>query len=252
MNQFQSAKIDLLATALAKAQGVIVAPPRSRTVRVVPRTGGAGYTFKYATLSDIIDAVQKPLADNGIARLQLVSHDREGGFYKLTTYLIHASGQFIACEVPIIAEGTSNQQFGSALTYMKRYTLSAMVGIAADEDDDGNAADGNEVTAVTDKARGIVPNPVLRPVGPERTNGIPRTGKVEVPFDPEEKDETKAHNWMKFGMDFILEARLMNSKNEILALEKSHSMQLKNMELYAPKLFSNMMIALSQVKKELK
>src|SRR3974390_672523 len=198
-NQFQSEKINLLAEALAKAQGVIVAPPRSRTVRVVPRTGGAGYTFKYATLSDIIDAVQKPLSDNGIARLQLVSHDSNGGFYKLTTYLMHSSGQFIACEVPIITEGHSNQQFGSALTYMKRYTLSAMVGLSA----------------------------------------------------PEEVDESKAHDWLKFGQKYVATARGLSSMKDLQALKKLNEMPLKNMEIHAKKLFANMMVAMLQIEKDL-
>ena len=248
-NQFQSEKINLLAEALAKAQGVIVAPPRSRTVRVVPRTGGAGYTFKYATLSDIIDAVQKPLSDNGIARLQLVSHDANGGFYKLTTYLVHSSGQFIACEVPIITEGHSNQQFGSALTYMKRYTLSAMVGLAADEDDDGNAADGNEVAAVTDRVKPVAPDPIKKTA--ESKTNIPLVRRIEVPFDPEEIDESKAHNWLKFGQDYVATARSLSGMKDLQALKKLNEMPLKNMEIHAKKLFANMMVAMLQIEKDL-
>ena len=247
-NQFQSPSINLLAEALAKAQGVIVAPPRSRTVRVVPRTGGAGYTFKYATLSDIIDAVQKPLSDNGIARLQLVSHDANGGFYKLTTYLVHSSGQFIACEVPIITEGHSNQQFGSALTYMKRYTLSAMVGLAADEDDDGNAADGNEVAAVTDRVKPVAPDPIERAAWSKANFPVVR---IEVPFDPEEVDESKAHDWLKFGQKYVATARGLSSMKDLQALKKLNEMPLKNMEIHAKKLFANMMVAMLQIEKDL-
>jgi hypothetical protein len=251
MNQFQSQKIDLLATALAKAQGAIVAPPRSRTVKVVPRTGGPGYSFKYATLSDIIDAVQKPLSENGIARLQLVSHEKDGGFYKLTTYLMHSSGQYIACEVPIIAEGHSNQQFGSALTYMKRYTLSAMVGIAADEDDDGNAADGNEVTAVADKAKPVAPNPIKTPEDKPNGNGVAKIGRIEVPFNPEEPDEKKAHDWLKFGQSYVATARKLTDYKDLVTLERANSMAIKNMEIHASKLFANMMVAMMQIKKDL-
>ena len=56
----------------------------------------------------------------------------------LETTLLHTSGQWIKSEYPLL-QGTA-QQTGSSLTYARRYSLSSIAGIAADEDDDGTSA----------------------------------------------------------------------------------------------------------------
>src|SRR5258708_5425436 len=156
----RSEEVDSLVEALAKAQGAFPEIERNRTVTVQPRSGGHAYQFKYATLSAIIDAIRKPLSEAGLAYTQIISHDADTGFYVLTTTLWFGN-QFLSSKTPIIAEGQTNQQFGSALTYMKRYALAAILGIAADEDDDGNAADGNEVKGVVDKKpKAPAPDPI--------------------------------------------------------------------------------------------
>src|SRR6266404_1710003 len=162
----RSEEVDKLVQALAKAQGTFPEIERNRTVTVRPKSGGQEYQFKYATLSAIIDAIRKPLSNNGLAYTQIISHDAETGYYILTTTLWFGN-QFLSSKTPIIAEGQTNQQFGSALTYMKRYALAAILGIAADEDDDGNAADGNEIKAVADKKpKAPAPDPISS--GPQR------------------------------------------------------------------------------------
>jgi hypothetical protein len=243
---------------LAKAQGSIEPPERSRTVRVVPRSGGAGYTFKYAPLSAIIEAFRKPFSQNGVWFSQILLHDTTAGFYKLRTLLFHASGQYIGSEVPIINEGQTNQAFGSALTYMKRYQLSALTGIAADEDDDGNIADGNQILSVEGhqaKSKPVAPSPI-RPVEADNGNtnfgvGPGKTAKIDVPFNPEEPDEKKAHDWMTFGKLYVAAARDVNNMDELKVLEAANRMAIKNMETFAPKIFSNMMVALMKVKQDL-
>ena len=136
-----SEHINDLAAALAKAQAAIESPPRNRTVKVSMKTGGS-YEFAYATLDAIIDAVRKPLTDNGLWFTQTLANG-EGGKYRLVTTLLHSSGQYVQSETPLLQTEAGNQAFGSALTYMRRYALTAMLGVAADEDDDGNAAEGN-------------------------------------------------------------------------------------------------------------
>jgi hypothetical protein len=126
-----------LAAALAKAQMAFPVVTRSKTVRVTTKTGGS-YTFSYAPLDVILDAVRKPLADNGLAVVQLL--DREA----LVTMLLHESGAFLEARTPIPATADV-QNFGSAITYLRRYALQALLGIAAEEDDDGNSASGNQV-----------------------------------------------------------------------------------------------------------
>src|ERR1700688_2665710 len=66
-DQSRSGDIGDLMLALAKAQGQIGDIPRNRTVTVQPKSGGQAYHFKYATLSAIIDAIKKPLSENGLA-----------------------------------------------------------------------------------------------------------------------------------------------------------------------------------------
>lgn len=140
-------ELDKLGEALAKAQVAMTNPPRNREVEVTGETQSGTkykYKFKYATLDAIIDHVRKPLTDNGLWFVQTIEGGDGGS--KLVTTLLHSSGQSIRSETPLLAEKKGNQGFGSALTYMRRYALTAMLGIAADEDDDANAADGNTIT----------------------------------------------------------------------------------------------------------
>jgi hypothetical protein len=140
----RSEQVGELAAALAKAQAEFPAIEKNRTVQVQTRTGGS-YQFRYATLDAILDAVRKPLASNGLAVTQLV--ESSNGTARLQTLLIHATGQWLLSEAPIISSG-GNQEFGSALSYMRRYTLSSLLNIASQEDDDGNIAEGNHVEDV--------------------------------------------------------------------------------------------------------
>ena len=131
----KSKDIDALATALAKAQGQCKAVKKSGKN---PHLKSA-----YVTLDDIINGIRQPLSENGLAYTQLL-HSKNGSV-KLTTLLMHESGQWIDSTV-VIEAGAGNrgvnatQALGSSITYMKRYTLSAMLGIAAEVDDDGNGS----------------------------------------------------------------------------------------------------------------
>jgi hypothetical protein len=250
--------------ALAKAQGAIGDIPRNRTVTVQPKSGGQAYHFKYATLSAIIDAIKKPLADNQLAYTQLITHDADGGFYVLTTTL-YLGNQFISSKVPLIAEGGTNQQFGSALTYMKRYALAALLGIAADEDDDGNAADGNEIKAVADKVKAApkppapdpittATGPVMHPIQPAGNSTV--IANINVAFSPEKIDvpmlaDESGSDWMAWGQKFMAAARAAPDASCLAKLEEVNKTPLKNMEQYAPKMYANMTMALIKVRKSL-
>jgi len=250
--------------ALAKAQGQIGDIPRNRTVTVQPKSGGQAYHFKYATLSAIIDAIKKPLSDNGLAYTQIITHDADGGFYVLTTTLYHGN-QFLSSKVPLIAEGGTNQQFGSALTYMKRYALAALLGIAADEDDDGNAADGNaadgnEIKVVADKAKIAPKAPAVDPISTvvqRRVDQISNSTHATPPnFSPERIEvpllaDSSGTDWMAWGQTFMAAARNAPELDSLMLLEEENKMALKNMEKYAPKMYANMTLALIKVRKAL-
>lgn len=99
------------------------------------------FKSKYATLDEIWETVQKPLNDAGIIVVcDVYTHNGER---LLTTRAIHAAtGEEIACTFPIMAAGTSPQAIGSAMTYARRYTLTALLEIVTGDgvDDDGEAA----------------------------------------------------------------------------------------------------------------
>lgn len=127
----QSETIGTLAAALAKAQGEI---ENAKFNRVNPH-----FKNKYADLTAIFDAVRSPLSKNELAVTQTIEV-RETGMV-LSTKLMHSSGEWLGSEYPLPVSARP-QEFGSALTYAKRYSLASIVGVSADEDDDANAAQG--------------------------------------------------------------------------------------------------------------
>lgn len=133
----RSEQIDQLATALSKFQGSLEQPKLNSTVKVKTRTGGE-YSFKYADLSECKAAAKKPLSENGLAVTQLIEDD-----YSLLTVLMHSSGQWISSRVKMPISEPGAQAIGSAITYAKRYAFCAILGIVADDDEDGNLSQGN-------------------------------------------------------------------------------------------------------------
>lgn len=121
-----SETINELAAALAKAQIEMKNAPLNAS--------NPHFKNRYADLASVRDACVPVLAKHGIATSQMIVGDR------LVTAIMHSSGQWIASEYPLPPTDKA-QAFGSSLTYAKRYSLAAIVGIAADEDDDANTAD---------------------------------------------------------------------------------------------------------------
>jgi len=108
----------------------------------------------YADLSSVIDAVKPALNEAGIIFLQMPApSDRDS--IALTTRLIHESGEWIESTATCPLQKHDPQGYGSACTYLKRYSLASAVGLYQD-DDDGNAASkgsNNNVRAFTAGAR---------------------------------------------------------------------------------------------------
>jgi len=96
------------------------------------------YKSKYADLSACIEAVDDAFLESGIVMYQETIESNEGVIVE--TILLHESGDSLRCgRLFVPAQKRDPQGFGSALTYARRYSLMAAVGIAP-EDDDGNAA----------------------------------------------------------------------------------------------------------------
>jgi len=125
-----SEPINEFAAALAKAQGQMTTAKLNCT--------NPFFKNKYADLASIINTVRKPFSDNGISFIQLPESVKE--YIGLTTIMMHSSGQWVKSRFLLKPTKTDPQGAGSALTYLKRYSLSSMSGVAADADDDGNEA----------------------------------------------------------------------------------------------------------------
>ena len=130
MHTMQSEQINELATALSRAQGELTP--------AIKDNSNPFFKSKYADLSSVWEACKSPLAKNGLAIIQTM--DMQNGQSVLLTTLAHSSGQWMRSCLPILNEKGNAQGLGSAITYMRRYALSAMVGVTCDEDDDGNAS----------------------------------------------------------------------------------------------------------------
>lgn len=131
-----------LAAALAKAQMTLKSPTKGHKVDYKDKSGRE-IKYSYADLSDCIEALKEPLSSNGLSYMQTLEFKRIGNamVYGLVTTLMHESGEFADSFHPLPEPGQSRpQEFGSALTYARRYSISAITGMASEEDDDGAMA----------------------------------------------------------------------------------------------------------------
>lgn len=134
-----SAEIHEIAAALAKARGAFKTFSKDKTATVSSKKGeGSSYSYKYGDLAALFDATTEALTANGLAIVQSPSVSADGEPV-LVTYLTHASGQYFRAEFPLHAHQTP-QEVGSEVTYIRRYMAGSMVGIQAEVDDDGAAA----------------------------------------------------------------------------------------------------------------
>ena len=150
-----SESIALLAGALAKAQLQIEPASKNAT--------NPHFRSHYADLASIWDACRGPLNTNGLSIVQFPC-DGDVGRTGLCTMLLHSSGEFISEVVTTRSQKDVPQGLGSALTYLRRYALAAVVGVTATEDDDGNAASTPANARVSTPApRPYIPPPVSMP-----------------------------------------------------------------------------------------
>lgn len=124
-----SDQINELATALALAQSEM---KNARLNKQNPH-----FKSRYSDLAEIRDAVTPALTKNGLSVVQGTDTSDDGKLI-VVTRLLHKSGQWIESRFPISYD--KPQAMGSSITYGRRYTLSAICNIAADEDDDAEVA----------------------------------------------------------------------------------------------------------------
>lgn len=129
----KSENIKNLAAALARFQAEIQNPKNT--------ADNPYYKSKYAPLQDVLNIARPLLAKHGLSVLQIPGGD--GEHISVTTLLMHDSGEWIESDPLILkTDKPTAQGAGSAITYGRRYCLSAVLGISSEDDDDGNSASG--------------------------------------------------------------------------------------------------------------
>ncbi len=125
-----SEKIDLISAAISKFQAEVSTAKKT--------SANPYFNSKYADLAEVWDTVKTPLCKNGLAVVQ--SPENNEGKVIITTLITHTSGQWIKGSLAMQPVKTDPQSYGSCITYGRRYSLGAFLGIATELDDDGNKA----------------------------------------------------------------------------------------------------------------
>ena len=120
--------------ALAEAQGEIQAADAKSQADM------GTYTYKYADLAACLEVIRDPLSKNGLCLIQIPS--LIDGVVHVETILGHKSNTSISCNMSMQPEKGGPQAIGACLTYLRRYSLTAMLGVAQFDDDAASATKG--------------------------------------------------------------------------------------------------------------
>ena len=132
-----------------------------------PRKDSANPFFKskYVALDKLLAAIRPALAANGLSFIQQPGGD--GKAVSITTMLMHTSGEYIETD-PLVMVAVKNdpQGVGSCITYGRRYALSSILGIAWEEDDDGNEASKHQSPPPRQQPKAKVDPPKIAGISP--------------------------------------------------------------------------------------
>jgi hypothetical protein len=124
----KSEQINELASALAKAQGELESAGKS----------SRGHGYNYSDLATVISTAKPVLSKHGLSITQLVN-ESDVDKVSVTTILLHSSGQFIAStgtiKIPEMRGVNDTQKAGAALSYLRRYSLQSILGMASEDND---------------------------------------------------------------------------------------------------------------------
>lgn len=158
----QSETIDALAAALALAQGEMK--------HATNDSDNPFFKSKYADLASVTNACRPALVKHGLSVIH-GTDSADGMSVTVTVRLLHKSGQWLQSSLTLKPTKADPQGIGSAITYARRYTLAAIVGVAT-EDDDGNAASAPTPQGAS-RNREVPRVPPSNPTGP-KTEDITR------------------------------------------------------------------------------
>lgn len=179
-----------LAKALASFQGEVNDPEKSG-VNEFFKKGNQG--SKYVELDGLLQAVRPTLSKHGLSFIQAPGGD--GQTLTITTFLMHSSGEWIEFDPLVLKPVKSDPQgAGSAITYGRRYTLSSILGVAWDADDDGNGASGKSKN-IADNGK---PNNSNKNNGPEKSSENSSLRNAQTQVSDMRKEEKSAIKWAGF------------------------------------------------------
>lgn len=178
-------EIKNIATALLEVQRRIKNPSNTAT--------NPFFKSKYAPLPEILNCVRPLLTENGILLIQNTGSNEAGDVY-IQTKLIHTSGEMIETDKLLLKpEKNTAQGIGSAITYGRRYQLTALLGISSEDDDDGNIA------SKTDKKSKRL-----------------KTVSTDL------KDDIEAKKWIDEIKGMLIEKKFDVNENAIISKAKQH------------------------------
>ena len=140
----KSESISELSKALAKFQSNVKQPLKDKD--------NPFFRSKYVPLENVVEAITQEAPKHGLSFVQWALND-DTGRVGVATMLMHESGEWIEFDsVHMKADKETAQGAGALISYLKRYSLSAVFGITSDQDDDGNSASGNKVAKSASQA----------------------------------------------------------------------------------------------------
>lgn len=215
-----SENINEIAAALAKAQAKIG--------NVAKDAKNPHFKADYASLAAVLETCRPILAENGLCVMQPASSE-DSGAVTVETMIAHTSGQWVRSRISCRPGKPDAQGIGSVITYMRRYSLASLVGVAqADDDGEGASGRGENSGPKMEPAQRQKPQqeraaPAAAPAVPDRPASIP------VPSAGEESD------WGAWGGAFKSALASAKSVSEVNAWCDANATQLAGMMRDKPK-----------------
>lgn len=190
----QSELINELASALSKAQGEMQAAIKDKV--------NPFFKSSYADLGSVWDAARPVLSKYGLCIMQTTEISADGSKTIMVTTLAHTSGQWMKSYLPLNPSKNDSQGIGAAITYLRRYSLSAIVGVVCDDDDDGETSVGRGKPQASNQNNQPPAPPVQeKQKAPERV-GKPQVIALTSLIDTLDEESTKSfHEWIKKNFD---------------------------------------------------
>lgn len=211
--------IDKIAAALARAQPKFKPLIKSKTARI--SSAKATYEYRYADLADVFISVRDALAENEIAIVQSTSLNEKGG-YVLATRLIHSSGQSLESAL-LLDRWPDPKALGIEMSYLRRYSVCALLGIASDDDTDADGLDHGKGKGNATKKDGGTPVPAPS----ERLGMDPEVKRAALEdIDEAETAEELRARYSK-AYKLALEAGDTVAQSDLLAKYRAHAMYVK-------------------------